>query len=79
MPSASQKRAHVVGPHVEVPIRAVAPVAAAVAAMIEVHDLRDIRELPVGRLEQRVIEAGAAVQEQQGRPLAHLGAVGDEP
>src|SRR5277367_4370490 len=43
---------HVIAPLREFPLRGVfAPIAAAVAAMIEVDDLRDVRELRVGGFE----------------------------
>ena len=70
--------AHVVAPLGEVPLLGRAAIAAAVAAVVEVDELRRVGERRESGLVRRVIEAGTAVQQQQRRPLAHRGSVGDE-
>ena len=46
---------------------------------VQVNDLRYVREPCEVRLEVGVVEApGPAVQQHDGGPLAHLGAVGHE-
>src|SRR5271154_81888 len=46
--------------------------------MVEVNDLRDLGEPREVGFEVRMVEAGAAVQEDDGRHLAHHGAVGPQ-
>jgi len=46
--------------------------------MVEIDDLRDIRQSRIGRLVDRMIEARPAVQQQHGRLLVHDRTVGDE-
>ncbi len=57
------QRLHVISPLREFPSGGVvAPVAAAVAAMVEINDLRDAGEARVGGLEDGMIGARTAVQ-----------------
>ena len=72
------KRAHVVAPLREIPFRRIAVIAAPVAAMVEVHDLRSLREPREVGLEVRMVEARATVQQDYRRHLAHLRAVGPQ-
>ncbi len=72
------KRAHVVAPLREIPFRRIAAIAAPVAAMVEIHDLRGLREPREVGLEVRMVEARAAVQQDNRRHLAHLRAVGPQ-
>ncbi len=72
------KRAHIVAPLREIPLRRIAVIAAAVAAMVEIHDLRSLCEPRKVGLEVRMVEAGAAVQQDYRRHLAHLRAVGPQ-
>jgi hypothetical protein len=46
--------------------------------MIEVDDLSDVGQRRIGGLVDRVVEAGAAMQEQQGRLFPHGGTVGHQ-
>ena len=46
--------------------------------MIEIDDLRYLGQPREVGLEVRMVEAGAAVQEDDGRHLAHHGAVGPQ-
>ena len=72
--------AHVVSPHVERPTRRiVVAVAAAVSPMIQVHDLRDLSEPRVHRLETRVVKAGPTVEQHDCRTLAHDQTISDDP
>ena len=48
------------------------------AAVIEVHDLRDVGQTREQRLEAGVVVAWPAVQQQQGRLLAHARTVSHE-
>ena len=72
------KRAHVVAPLREIPFRPIAAIAAAVAPMVEIYDLRDLRQSREVGLEVRMIEAGPAVQQNDGRHLTHRRAVGTQ-
>ncbi len=46
--------------------------------MVEVDDLRNVRQPRVARLERRVVAARPAVKEKQRRHFAHAGAVGTQ-
>jgi hypothetical protein len=46
--------------------------------MVQIDDLSDIRQGRVGRLVDRVVEAGAAMKQQQRRLFSHGGTVRDE-
>jgi hypothetical protein len=46
--------------------------------MVDVDYLCEVGELPVVRLERRVIAARPAVQQHHGRHFAHLGPVGTQ-
>ncbi len=70
--------AHVVGPLGEVPAVGGAAVAAALAAVVQVDDLGDVPQAREGRLEGRVVEAGPAVEQQEGGELPHGRPVRDE-
>jgi hypothetical protein len=70
------KCAHVVAPLRQMPAFPWPILASAIAAMIEVDDLRDIGQGGVGGLVDRMVEAGTAMKQEQGRPLAHGGAFG---
>ena len=77
-PQRVAERDEIRGPLFEVPGGRVAAVAAPLAAVVVVHDLRDVGEARPVRLEPRMIEAGSAVQEDQRRLRAHRGPVGNE-
>ena len=71
--------ADVVCARLEAPRTGVAPLGAAVAAQVQVDHLRRLRKPSEVRLEVRVVEASRpAVQQDDGGPLAHRGAVGHE-
>ena len=70
--------AYVVAPLRERPALLRSVLAAAVAAMIEIDDLGDVRQDRVGRPVDRMIGAGTAMKQQQCRPLPHDGSFGDE-
>src|ERR1700681_1808203 len=53
---------HVIAPLRQVPARLRVTLAATIAAMNEIDDLRNIRQGRVGRLVDRVVEAGTAMQ-----------------
>jgi hypothetical protein len=53
-----------------------APIAAAIAAMVELNDLHDVGELRVGGLEERMIAARTAVQQKHRRHLTHPRPIG---
>ena len=72
------KRAHIVAPLREIPFRRIAVIAAAVPAMVEIDDLRSLREPREVGLEVRMVEARAAMQQDDRRHLAHLRAVGPQ-
>ncbi len=69
---------YVVGPLRERPRLRRAGIAAAVAAMVEIDDLGDIGQGGVGRLVNRMVEAGAAMKQEERRLFPHRRAVGDE-
>ena len=69
--------ADTVGTRLEAPARRVAPLGTAMTGQVQVNDLRYVREPCEVRLEVGVVEApGPAVQQHDGGPLSHLGAVG---
>ena len=72
------ERSEIVCPLVERPALAGAVFAAPVAAVVVVHELSDVAERCVHRLKGRVIEARAAVNEDDSRTLAHGVAVGNQ-
>ena len=72
------ERAHVVAPLRQGPGLFGAILAAAIAAMVEVDDLGDLRQAAVVGLVDRMVGAGAAVEHQQGRLFPHGGTVGHE-
>ena len=72
------ERAHVVAPLRQVPALPGTVLAAAIAAMVEIDDLGDVRQGRVGRLVDRVVGAGAAMEHQQGRLFPHGGTVRDQ-
>src|SRR5689334_22255860 len=63
------KGADVVRPLIKRPQRWIATFAATVAAMVEIDELRDFCERSEAWLEHRMVEAGAAVQQEQRRLL----------
>jgi hypothetical protein len=67
--------AHVVAPLREIPAFARAVLAPAVAAMVEIVDLGGIGQGGVGGLIGRMVEAGTAMEEEQGRLLPHHGTI----
>jgi hypothetical protein len=68
-----------VSARLEAPARRVAPVGTAVAGEVQVDDLSHLGEPREVGLEVGVVEASrAAVQEDDGRPLAHRRPVGHE-
>jgi hypothetical protein len=70
--------AYVVAPLLQVPAFARTILASAIASMIEIDDLRDIGQGRVGGLVDRMVEAGAAVEEQQCRFFPHDRTIWDE-
>src|SRR6267378_8266527 len=72
------ERMHVVAPLRQVPALSRAILASTIASMIEVDDLSDVGQRRIGGLVDRVVEAGAAMQEQQGRLFPHGGTVGHQ-
>ena len=78
-PEGVAERANVVGTLLEGPVIGMSPVRAAVVAQVEVDDLRYICQAREVGLEVRVVIAsGAAVDEDDRRPLAHCAPCGDE-
>src|SRR5260370_35134925 len=69
---------HVIAPLRQVPARLRTILASTIAAMIEIDDLRNIRQGRVGRLVDRVGEPGTTMQEQQCRPFPHGWTVWDQ-
>lgn len=75
----STAQAHdVIGKGVQRPLVRRPAVAAAVAAVIHVDDLRNVGQAREQRLETRMVVAGAAVQQDQRRLLAHARPIGYE-
>ena len=70
--------ADVVAPLRERPALPRPVLAAAVAAMIEIDDLGDVRQGRIGRAVDRMVGAGTAMQQQQCRLFPHDGPVGHE-
>ena len=70
------ERVDIVGPLRQVPALARTRIAAAVAAMIEEHDLGHIGQGRERGLVDRMIDAWAAVEEEKRRLLTHRGPVG---
>jgi hypothetical protein len=68
----------VLHPAVEIPLCSIVAVAPPLPTVIEQNELRDIGQRRERVREPRVVEAGAAVQKQQRRPLAHGWTVRDE-
>src|SRR3989442_3954692 len=64
-------RAHVVAPLREGPGLTRTGIAAAIPALVQEDDLRDIREGREPRFVNRMVEAGATVEEDQHRLLPH--------
>src|SRR4029453_7183745 len=68
---------HVVGAHLEAPGRRIAPLRTAVAAQVEVDDLRYLRQASEVRLQIRVVETPQApVPQDGGGALSHRPARG---
>jgi len=67
--------ADVVAPLREIPRFPRAVLAPAVATVVEIDDLGGIGQARIGRLADRMVEAGAAMQQQQGRLFPHHGTV----
>src|SRR5215207_1116818 len=65
------ERAHVVAPVRQLPCLSRTILAAAVAAMVEIDDLGNIGQGGVGRLVNRMVEAGTTMEQEQGRLLPH--------
>jgi hypothetical protein len=79
MPRGVAKAADGVAAELEAPARRIAPLGAAVSRQIEIDDLRHLRESGEVGLEVGVVEAsGPAVQQHDGRPVAHRRAFGHE-
>jgi hypothetical protein len=78
MPRASQNARTFVAPLREIPPLPGAILAAAVAAMVEIDDLGGIGQSRIGRLIDRMVEARAAVEQEQGGLLPHDRTFGDE-
>ena len=70
--------AHVVAPLRQVPALARTILASAIAAVVQIDDLRDVGQTGIGGFVDRVVGAGAAVKHQQGRVFPHEGAIRDE-
>jgi hypothetical protein len=70
IPRTSQ-RVQVVGPLVEVPPFRCPGLAAAVPPVVVVHDLGDLSQRRITRLEGCVVESRAAVHDDDRRPLPH--------
>src|SRR5262249_17750158 len=68
----------VVGEGVERPLGGRPAIAATVAPVVVVDDLRDVGKRREPRLEARVVVAGAAVQQDQRRLLPQHRTIGDE-
>ena len=68
----------VVGKGVERPLLGRAPVAAAMAAMVVVDDLRDVGQARERRFEAGVVVAGAAVEENESGLFSEVRAIGDQ-
>jgi hypothetical protein len=69
---------HVVGEGVQRPLGRGAPVAAAVAAVVDIDDLRHVGQAAEQRLEAAVVVARAAMQQHERGLLTQLRAVGHE-
>ena len=77
--SSASQNARTSSPHcAQIPFRLIAAIAAPVAAMVEIDDLRDLREPREVGLEVRMVEARPAMQQDHRRHLAHLRAVGPQ-
>jgi len=70
--------AHVITPLCEIPALPRAVFASAIAAVVQVDDLGDVGQGRIGGLVDRMVETGAAVQQQQNGLLPHDRSVGDE-
>ena len=78
-PEGVAERTDVVGAHLEPPGRRVAPLGPPMSAQIQVDHLGRLREPSEFGLEVGVVETpGTAMQQHDGGPLAHHGAVGHE-
>ena len=65
------ERAHVVAPLRQLPGLSRTVLAAAVAAVVEIDNLGDIGQGGVGRFVNRMVEAGAAMEQEEGRLFPH--------
>src|SRR6476620_9187482 len=63
--------AYLVAPLREIPAFLRSGIPAPVAAVVEVDDLRNIRQRRVSGLVERMVEPGTAMQQQERRLLAH--------
>ena len=72
------ERAHVITPLRQIPALLGTILAAAVAAMVEIDDLGDVGQSGVGGPVDRMVGAGAAMQQQQDRLFPHHWAVRDQ-
>ena len=78
-PERVAERADIVGAHLEGPVRGIVAARPTVVAQVEVDDLGELGQPRRVRLEVGVVVAARpAVETDDGRPLAHPRAVGDE-
>jgi len=73
------QRLHVLDILVQGVARRVATAGAALAAMVEIDQLHVPGQRAHARLEAAVVRAGAAMDQEAGRPLAHRAAVRHQP
>src|SRR5260370_14846195 len=69
------ERAYVVAPLRQVPAFPPTILASAIASMIQVDNLSDVRQDRVGGLVDRMVEAGATMKHEQFGPFPHSGPV----
>src|SRR5215475_13724642 len=69
---------HVVAPLFEIQVFCTTAVAASVATVVEINDLRDIDEAGKVGFENGMIKPGATMQQEDGRHLAHPGSIGPQ-
>ena len=75
MPRDIAERAHVVAPLRQVPGLRGTILASTIAPVVQKNDLSDIRQGRIGGSVDRVVEAGAAVKQQQCRLFPHDGTI----
>src|SRR6266852_5903206 len=70
---------NVVAPGFQIQSVGSTPIAAAIAAMVQVNELRDLGQHRKVGLENRMIEARAAMEQDNSGHLAHSRTVGPQP